>query len=144
MKKLLVALLAVSLIGMFLAPLATTSAQAPEMETECTVSQDVVDDYGDTCGGCSGNVWNEGADTENCQPICCVLTTVENVQTWFFWIVLVIALIMLLWGAVQFMTAGGNEDQTATARRTLIYALIGIAVAYFSQLLIDMVVNLLS
>lgn len=140
MKKLLVALLALGLLAFSLPGL--VAAQAPEQKTECAVSSEVGSNYQDTCGTC-GQVWDTNADSPTCQPICCILTTIENVGTWFFWIVLIIALIMLLWGAVQFMTAGGSEEKTAAARQTLIYALIGVVVAYFSQLLIDMAANLM-
>lgn len=126
---------------MLLMPLANAFAQ-PSPATNCHVSDTVGNSYNNTCGSCNGAYTaNAGAD---CAPICCVLTTVDTIGTWFFWAVLMIAFIMMIWGAMQFMTAGGDEEQTGQARQTLIYALIGVAIAYFSQLLIDMVSNILT
>jgi len=43
--------------------------------------------------------------------------------------VFTIALIMLLWAAILYLTAGGSEDRLSQARRYLWYAIAGIAVA---------------
>jgi hypothetical protein len=40
----------------------------------------------------------------------------------------VIFFVMLIYGGVQYMTAGGNPDQETKAKKTLIYAMIGIIV----------------
>ncbi len=145
MKKLLAVMGIIGVLGLALVPAATALAQGPPAPAEsCKVSDYVSETYNDTCGNCAGGEWIGGTPLEGCEPVCCVLTTVHNVGTWFFWVVLMIAFIMLLWGAIQFMTAGGSEDKTAAARQTLIYALIGVAVAYFSRLMIRMVSNILT
>ncbi|OHA50046.1 MAG: hypothetical protein A2991_01670 [Candidatus Terrybacteria bacterium RIFCSPLOWO2_01_FULL_58_14] len=80
-----------------------------------------------------------------------VPTTINNVydnvlcpaSNWLFAFVLVIAVIVLLMGAIMFFTAGGNEDQMATARRFLTYALVGVAVAVLAKSLIFVVGNFL-
>lgn len=44
-------------------------------------------------------------------------------------VVLAIAVIYILVSAYNFITAGGDEEKIKTARRQLIYALVGIAVS---------------
>lgn len=55
-----------------------------------------------------------------------LLTKAANIVAF---VVLAIAVIMILSSAYNFTTAGGDEEKIKTARRQLIYALVGIAVA---------------
>ncbi|MBI4134386.1 MAG: hypothetical protein HY475_03115 [Candidatus Terrybacteria bacterium] len=64
-------------------------------------------------------------------------------SNWLFAFVMVIAVIVLLMGAIMFFTAGGNEDQMSTARRFLTYALVGVAVAVLARSLVFVVGNFL-
>jgi len=38
-----------------------------------------------------------------------------------------LAVVMLIWAGIQYMTAGGNADQVKKARQSIIYAVGGIA-----------------
>lgn len=58
---------------------------------------------------------------------------------WVFAFVLIAGMITLLFGAVAFFTARGNEDQVASARRYVVYALVGIAIAILAKSLIYVV-----
>ena len=62
---------------------------------------------------------------------------------WFFSFVILIAVFFLLYGALKFFSAGGNEDSVATARRYLAYALVGIAVAILARSFVFVVGNFL-
>lgn len=55
-----------------------------------------------------------------------LFTTILN---WVGGIVMTIALIMLLWAAILFLTAGTSETAHTKAKDVLIYAIVGIAVA---------------
>lgn len=48
---------------------------------------------------------------------------------WFSGIVMTVSIVMLLWAAILFLTGGASEDNVKKAKTTLIYAIIGIAVA---------------
>jgi len=58
-----------------------------------------------------------------------ISTFFENVLNIVSGFVLTIALIMLLWAAILYLTAGGSEDRLSRARHYLWYAIVGIAVA---------------
>ena len=58
---------------------------------------------------------------------------------YFFWIVLVVSVIMVLYAAFTYVTAGDDTEKTSKARRTLTYAAVGIAVALLSTALPDIV-----
>lgn len=57
------------------------------------------------------------------------------------WIVGVISVIMVLVGGLKFITANGDSSKITSARSTIIYALIGIAIAVSAQVLINFVVS---
>ena len=58
-----------------------------------------------------------------------ISTFFENVLNIVSGFVLTVALIMLLWAAILYLTAGGSEDRVSRAKNYLIYAIVGIAVA---------------
>ena|SRR3989344_2243997 len=65
-------------------------------------------------------------------------------SNWLFAFIIIIAVIMLLYGAFKFFTAGGNEDQVATARKFITYALVGVAVALLARSLVYVVGNFIA
>lgn len=60
---------------------------------------------------------------------CDIVGLVNTIARWFGTIVFVIAVAAILYAAFLFLTAGGNEESLTTAKKTLIYGIIGIAVA---------------
>jgi len=58
-----------------------------------------------------------------------ISTFFENVLNIVSGFVFTIALIMLLWAAIVYVTAGGSEDRVSRAKNYLIYAIVGIGVA---------------
>ncbi|RJQ37180.1 hypothetical protein C4552_01625 [Candidatus Parcubacteria bacterium] len=63
------------------------------------------------------------------EDICDVLTLVELVLTWFGILVFIVAVIFILYAGFLFITSGGNEETRKKASSTLLWGLIGIAVA---------------
>ena len=55
-----------------------------------------------------------------------------------------VAVVFVVVGGYFFITARGNQEQSARGRRTIIYALIGIAVMIMAYVLVSFGVNLIS
>jgi len=53
---------------------------------------------------------------------------ISNVLTLAFAIGILVALIMLIWGAFEWITSGGDKESVGKARNRIINALIGLAV----------------
>lgn len=68
-----------------------------------------------------------------------IVTRVANVAGF---IILAISVLMILWSAFLFLTSGGDPTKVGSARSTIIFALIGVAVALLAFALPTMVVNL--
>ena len=72
-----------------------------------------------------------------------LINILNSVVGWFETIVFAIAIIMILVAAFQFLTAAGNEEKVSTARKSLIWGLVGIAVALFARVAKDFVLSAL-
>ena len=57
----------------------------------------------------------------------------DRALNWFFGIALAIAAIMLVYAGFNYVTAAGNEEKIKTATKTLIFALIGVAIALLAR-----------
>lgn len=57
----------------------------------------------------------------------------DRALNWFFGIALVVAAIMLVYAGFNYVTAGGNDEKIKTATKTLIFALIGVAIALLAK-----------
>jgi len=58
---------------------------------------------------------------------------------WLFGLVIAVAAIMLIWAGFTYVTSAGNAEKMKTALNSVIYALIGIAIAILAKGLIYMV-----
>jgi len=70
-----------------------------------------------------------------------IWTLLENALNWFFNIVIAIAAIMIVYSGFQYVTASGDTTKTGKALNTLIYALIGIAIALIAKGVIYLVAS---
>jgi len=70
-----------------------------------------------------------------------VLTRAIN---WFFGIVIMIAAIMLISAGFTYVTSAGNADKMKTALNTLIYALVGVAIALLAKGLVFLICTFLN
>ena len=57
---------------------------------------------------------------------------VENIVTPLFVVLVAISIVFIIFAAYTFVTSGGDPGKTETARTTLIYAIIGIVVAFLA------------
>lgn len=85
-----------------------------------------------------------GKDDEECYvEACCLLDMVYTIADWIFVILLVVAALFIIWGAFQFVLSGGDPEKVTTARNKLIWALVGIIVAFISRGLVRIVAQII-
>lgn len=82
--------------------------------------------------------------TGNITTIDQVVALTVNAMNWIFTIFLVVAVIFLIVGAFQYLTAGGDPEKQGLARSRIIYSLIGVGVAVLAFTLIRFVGNYLT
>lgn len=61
-----------------------------------------------------------------------LVTKITTLINWFAWFVALVSVVMGLYAGFLFITARGETSQLTTARQTLVWAVIGIAVAVIS------------
>ena len=69
-----------------------------------------------------------------------IITTIGN---WIFAIFMAISVIFILWGAFEFVTGGGDPEKVSSAKKRLLYAAIGIALALVANGVDDILRNIL-
>ena len=72
-----------------------------------------------------------------------VATVLSNFLTWILGILGIIAIIGFVVSGIQYITASGNEDLMETAKRNMMYCIIGVVVALSAFVVLQAVNSLL-
>lgn len=104
-------------VGLFLAPTTPVGAANP-IDAACSSNQD-------------STICNQ--ETQ----IGPLITTVINV---LLFIIGLIAVIMLIMGGILYATSAGDPGAVTKAKNTILYAIIGLAVAFFAYAIVNWVI----
>ena len=67
---------------------------------------------------------------------------IKTIITTMLFVVGILAVIMIIYGGIRYVTAHGDKTQVASAKDTVVYAVVGLVVAIVAYALVDWVVNL--
>lgn len=84
--------------------------------------------------------WTSTSATVTAAPT--LLDIIQNVLNFLLSLVGVLAIVMLVWGGMMYLTSGGDEKRADSAKSIVKWAIIGIAVALGSLVLVTQVANL--
>ncbi len=84
----------------------------------------------------------KGVHSYETEAHCCLVDRILTFIDWFFWALIIISFFMLLIGAFNILTAGGNPDKVALGRKYLMFASIGLVLALLSFVIPRMVIRL--
>lgn len=70
-----------------------------------------------------------------------VTESVTAIVNWLLFAVGVIAVIMLIWGGIKYATSAGDSNKVTAAKNTIMYAIIGLAVAVLAFAIVNLVVS---
>ena len=73
-----------------------------------------------------------------------LISSITSVVNWFSWFIAVVAVAMGLYAAFLYLTARGDAKQISDAHKTLVYAIIGIAVAILAFSIVTITKTFLS
>jgi len=65
--------------------------------------------------------------------IYCLINGIYTVTDWIFFILIAVVAIMVLYGAFQIVTAGGDPGKVSTGRNFIVYAMVGFALALLAK-----------
>lgn len=122
MKRIKLVLASLLLSCAWLAPVAVTHAATTQTEAEAKI-----------CEGLGG-----------CDPVAGEQTVPGIVQTavdLLSWVVGIAAVFVVIFGGFRYITAAGDSSKISSAKDTILYALIGIAVVAMAQILVRFVIG---
>jgi len=70
-----------------------------------------------------------------------VSSTVQNVIDILFYVIGVIAVIMIIIGGIKYVTSNGDSSSISSAKNTILYAVVGLVVALMSYGIVKFVLN---
>jgi len=124
MKKILQVLVSISLLVVLLSPIAV-SAQVTQAPETCTLKYDL----SGVNSACTKNTTVSIAD----YGMCCLLNTIYNVTNWIFIILVGVVTIFVILGAFTIVTAAGSPEKLNSGRNYILYATIGLLVAFLAK-----------
>jgi uncharacterized membrane protein len=71
-------------------------------------------------------------------------TVANNIIKWLSWGIGVISIIFIIIGGIRYAISGGDEKKVESAKKTLLYAVIGLAVAILAYAVAALVYGLAS
>lgn len=125
-KSVLVWMVAFAAVLGLMTALSTTSVFAADC-TSTTSIQDGVDCIG-------GNIDNN-TDLQS------VITSVVNTM---LFVIGIISVIMLIVGGIRYVVSGGNQSQVEGARNTILYAIVGLVIAFVAWGVVNFVIKALT
>ena len=113
----------------FLAPLVAPTASAVECDTSSlNVASGAACAKGDQT---PSSLFGEGGDEG-------IFKKVVNI---LLFVIGAVAVIMLIYGGIQYVISGGAQDKVANAKNTILYAVVGIVVAILAFAVVNFVVQ---
>jgi len=128
-QKIKKALLSLGVLGALLFPSLvpiTAGAQDIQGSLKCGSNVDVTSN-----GGCSIPTGTESDLT----------TKIKNVINIFSAVVGVVAVIMIIYGGFRYIASGGKQESVTSAKNTLLYAIVGLIIVAFAQIIVHFVLN---
>lgn len=118
-------------------PTSPTIGQSGAASSACAGIQQL--DSSQTCGTCTSPQQTSGS--QNCGSSSTIGSIIGSVVTILSFALGGIAVIMIIISGIRFATSGGNSNSVSGAKKTLIYAVIGLAIAILAQVIVSWVVG---
>jgi ABC-type Fe3+ transport system permease subunit len=95
--------------------------------------------HDDICAGAKNAITGacEGTDVNT------VIGWVGQITSWLLWAIGAVCVIFVIIGGVKYATSGGDAEKVKSAKNTLMYALIGLAIALLAAVIVSFVTNAL-
>jgi len=69
--------------------------------------------------------------------------SIKNATDWILGFVGMIAVLMLIWGGINYLTSAGDEDKAKTGKKTISYALIGLVLAGIAYAVVNVIITVI-
>lgn len=128
MKKNLISLSLIGLLAaVLLIPAGAFGADMTGPPDSCNMTRNVHVTNCPSSGACSFD-----SDTSPC-GICCLMQTVYAVTDWIFVFLVSLTTVFVIWGAFKILTAKDSADEVEKGRKYIMYAALGLLVAFLAK-----------
>ena len=121
MKKILKTILPVLIIGVAVVMLASGNVSALTLQEGAEAAR---------CDGCPADLFGDTG-------------VFKQVTNTILYIVGIIAVIMLIIGGIRYVTSGGDSKKVTDAKNTVLYAIIGLVIAFLAFAIVNFVISAL-
>lgn len=66
---------------------------------------------------------------------------VKDAVNVILWVVGILSVVMLVWGGIKYTTSAGDTNKVASAKNTIIYAIIGLIVSIMAYAIVNFVIE---
>lgn len=94
-----------------------------------------VDINGNISGDCSSTSNDPGTGNTDITDVITLIVNIFSIVVGF------LAVIMIIWGGLRYITSGGDSGKITTAKNTIIYALIGLVIVALAQFIVRFVLS---
>jgi uncharacterized membrane protein YjgN (DUF898 family) len=91
------------------------------------------------CQGSGGTWTGTKCETDASQPQ--VVTTFRTISNLLLFILGAIAVVMVIVGGIRYATSNGEQAQVTSAKNTIMYAIIGLVVAFIAYAIVNFVTS---
>ena len=130
MKKILSTLILISFLAFLIVP-QIASAVITEAPEACELKYDFSDIDSECDEGEEVNIADHG--------MCCLLNTLYSITDWIFVILMGLVGIFVIMGAFILLTAAGAPEKVVSGRNYILYAAIGMVVAFLAKAVPNMI-----
>lgn len=121
MKKILKTILPVLIIGVAVVMLASGNVSALTLQEGAEAAR---------CDGCPADLFGDTG-------------VFKQVTNTILYIVGIVAVIMLIIGGIRYVTSGGDSKKVTDAKNTVLYAIIGLVIAFLAFAIVNFVISAL-
>lgn len=68
-------------------------------------------------------------------------TLITNIINIFSWVVGIISVIMIIVGGLKYILSGGDSNSVSSAKNTILYAVVGLVIVAFAQIIVLFVLD---
>ena len=83
----------------------------------------------------------QGADSTGQQDTRSAGDIAKDVVNIMFFIIGVMAVIMIIWGGIRYVLSAGNSAALTSAKNTIVYSIIGLIIAILAYAIVNFVIN---
>ncbi|MDQ3064759.1 MAG: pilin [bacterium] len=96
---------------------------------------------GNLCGGVELDPGVSDCNTATSEGTTGIQSIVSDIVNILSWVVGVVAVIMIIIGGFKYITSGGNDSNVASAKNTILYAIIGLVIVALAQFIVRFVIG---